>query len=32
LECAKKLKHIFARVGTYSFEQKFIRGDPDGVV
>jgi hypothetical protein len=32
LECAKKLKDNFARVGTYSFEQKFICGDPDGVV
>jgi hypothetical protein len=32
LECAKKLKDSFARVGAYSSEQKFIRGDPDGVV
>jgi hypothetical protein len=32
LECAKKLKDIFARVGAYSSEQKFIRGDPDGIV
>jgi hypothetical protein len=32
LECAKKLKDNFARVGAYSSEQKFIRGDPDGVV
>jgi hypothetical protein len=32
LECAKKLKDSFARVGAYSFEQKFICGDPDGVV
>ena len=32
LECAKKLKGSFARVGAYSSEQKFIRGDPDGVV
>jgi hypothetical protein len=31
LECAKKLKDNFARVGAYSFEQRFIRGDP-GVV
>jgi hypothetical protein len=31
LECAKKLKDNFARVGAYSSEQRFIRGDPDGV-
>ena len=32
LECAKKLKDNFAKVGAYSSEQKFICGDPDGVV
>jgi hypothetical protein len=32
LECAKRLKDNFARVGAYSSEQKFIRGDPDGDV
>jgi predicted RNase H-like nuclease (RuvC/YqgF family) len=32
LECAKKLKDGFARVGAYSSVQKFICGDPDGVV
>jgi hypothetical protein len=32
LECAKKLKDNFSRVGAYSSEQKFIHGDPDGVV
>jgi hypothetical protein len=32
LECAKKLKVSFAKVGAYSSEQKFICGDPDGVV
>jgi hypothetical protein len=32
LECAKTLKNSFAWVGAYSSEQKFIRGDPDGVV
>ena len=32
LECAKKLKNSFARVGAYSSEQKFIRGDPEGVI
>jgi hypothetical protein len=32
LECAKKLKDNFAKVGAYSSKQRFIRGDPDGVV
>ena len=32
LECAKKLKDSFCRVGAFYSEQKFIRGDPDGVV
>jgi hypothetical protein len=32
LECAKKLKDSFARVGAYCSKQKFIRGDPDGVI
>jgi hypothetical protein len=32
LECAKKLKDNHARVGAYSSEQKFICGDPDGIV
>jgi predicted RNase H-like nuclease (RuvC/YqgF family) len=32
LECAKKLKDSFARAGAYSSEQRFIHGDPDGVV
>jgi hypothetical protein len=32
LECAKKLKDSFAKVGAYSLEQKFIRGDPEGVI
>jgi hypothetical protein len=32
LECAKKLKDNFFRVGAFSSEQKFICGDPDGVV
>jgi hypothetical protein len=27
LDCAKKLKDSFAKVGAYSSEQKFIRGD-----
>jgi hypothetical protein len=28
----KKLRDSFAKVGAYSLEQKFIRGDPKGVV
>jgi hypothetical protein len=32
LDCMKKLKTSFAKVGAYSSEKKFIRGDPDGVV
>jgi hypothetical protein len=32
LDCAKKLKDSFAKVGSYSSEQKFIRGDPEEVI
>jgi hypothetical protein len=32
LVCAKKLKDSFAKVGAYSSEQKFIRGDPEGII
>jgi hypothetical protein len=32
LDCAKKLKDSFAEVGAYSSEQKFIQGDPEGVI
>jgi hypothetical protein len=32
LDYAKKLKDNFAKVGAYSSEQKFIRGDPEGVI
>jgi chromosome segregation ATPase len=32
MECAKKLKDSFAKVGAYSSEQKFICGDPEGVI
>jgi predicted RNase H-like nuclease (RuvC/YqgF family) len=32
LECARKLKDNFARVGAYSFQQRFIHDNPDGVV
>jgi hypothetical protein len=32
LECVRKLKTSFARVGAYSSEENFIRGDPEGVI
>jgi chromosome segregation ATPase len=32
LDCAKRLKDSFAKVGAYSSEQKFIRGDPEGII
>jgi threonine synthase len=32
LDCAKKLKDSFAKVGAYSSEQKFIRGNPKGII
>jgi predicted nuclease with TOPRIM domain len=32
LECTKKLKNSFAKVGAYSSEQKFIRGDAEGFI
>jgi hypothetical protein len=32
LDCVKKLKTSFAKVGVYSAEENFIRGDPEGVV
>jgi hypothetical protein len=32
LDCANKLKDSFAKVGAYSYEQKFIRGDPEGII
>jgi hypothetical protein len=32
LDCVKKLKSSFAKVGAYSVEENFIRGDPEGVV
>jgi hypothetical protein len=28
----KKLKISFSKVGAYSFEENFIRGDPEGVI
>jgi hypothetical protein len=32
LDSVRKLKTIFAKVGVYSSEEKFIRGDPEGVL
>jgi hypothetical protein len=32
LGCVRKLKTSFAKVGVYSLEEKFIRGDPEGVI
>jgi hypothetical protein len=32
LDCVKKLKTSFAKVGAYSAEENFVRGDPEGVV
>jgi hypothetical protein len=32
VECVKKIKTRFTNVGTYSNEDNFIRGDPEGVI
>jgi hypothetical protein len=32
LDCLKKIKASFAKVGAYSAKENFIRGDPEGVV
>jgi hypothetical protein len=32
MECCNNLKNSFAKVGAFSSEQNFIRGDPDGVI
>jgi cell division septum initiation protein DivIVA len=32
LDCVKKLKTSFAKVGAYFAEENFIRGDPEGVI
>jgi hypothetical protein len=32
MECAKNMKNNFSKVGAFSFEEKFICGDPDGVI
>jgi phenylalanyl-tRNA synthetase alpha subunit len=32
MECTKNLKNNFSKVGAFSSEQKFIHGDPNGVI
>jgi hypothetical protein len=32
LDCVKNLKNSFAKVGAYSSEENFIRGDPEGII
>jgi hypothetical protein len=32
LDCVKKIKASFAKVGAYSDEVNFIRGDPEGII
>ena len=32
MECCNNLKNSFAKVGAFSLEQNFIRGDPDRVI
>jgi hypothetical protein len=32
LDCVRKLKTSFAKVGAYSSEENFIRGDLEGVI
>jgi hypothetical protein len=32
LDCVKKLKTSFSKVGVYSSEENFIRDDPEGVI
>jgi hypothetical protein len=32
LDCVKKIKDSFAKVGAYSDKENFIRGDPEGVI
>jgi hypothetical protein len=32
LDCVKNLKSSFAKVGVYSSDENFIRGDPEGVI
>jgi flagellar biosynthesis GTPase FlhF len=32
LDCMRNLKNSFAKVGAYSSEESFIRGDPEGII
>jgi Ribonuclease G/E len=32
LDCVKKIKSSFAKVGAYSAAENYIRGDPEGVI
>jgi hypothetical protein len=32
MECAKNLKNSFSKVGAFSFEHNFVRGNPDEVI
>jgi hypothetical protein len=32
LDCVKNSKSSFAKVGAYSSEENFIRGDPEGII
>jgi hypothetical protein len=32
MHCSNKLKNTFAKVGAFSTDQNFIRGDPEGVI
>jgi hypothetical protein len=32
LDCVNNLKNSFAKVGAYSSEENFVRGDPEGVI
>jgi hypothetical protein len=32
MDCVKKLKTSFAKVGAYSTEENFVRGDPESVI
>jgi hypothetical protein len=32
LDCINKIKTSFTKVGAYSAEENFIRGDPEGVI
>jgi hypothetical protein len=32
LDCVKKLKTSFSKVGAYSSKENFIRGDPEGII